>query len=135
MRTITAVIAGVGVLGMLAANAPARAAAKRSIPRLPDGHPDLQGTYDLATLTPVERAASAPLVMSDEQAKKLEQLAAELDVPTEISSVLGDPGHELRSLSDDVDLIVVGSRRWGLVARVVTGGVGETVAPAGEADR
>ena len=29
--------------------------------------------------------------------------------------------------SDDVDLIVVGSRRWGLVARVVTGGVGETL--------
>jgi len=59
-----------------AAKAPAPSAAKRSIPRLPDGHPDLQGTYDLATLTPVERAASAPLVMSDEQAKKLEQLAA-----------------------------------------------------------
>ena len=63
---------------------------------------------------------------------KLEQQVAELDVPTEISTVLGDPGHELRSLSDDVDLIVVGSRRWGLVARVVTGGVGETlVADAG----
>ena len=56
----------------------------------------------------------------------------ELDVPTEISSVLGDPGRELRSLSDDVDLIVVGSRRWGPIARVVTGGVGETlVADAG----
>ena len=24
-------------------------------PRMPDGHPDLQGTYDLATLTPLER--------------------------------------------------------------------------------
>ncbi|MGZ4332477.1 MAG: universal stress protein [Solirubrobacteraceae bacterium] len=63
---------------------------------------------------------------------KLEQRAAHLDVPTEISSVLGDPGHELRSLSDHVDLIVVGSRRWGLLARIVTGGVGETlVADAG----
>ena len=29
-----------------------------SAPRLADGHPDLQGTYDLATLTPVERAPS-----------------------------------------------------------------------------
>ncbi len=27
--------------------------------RLPDGHPDLQGTYDLATLTPIERPAGA----------------------------------------------------------------------------
>ena len=63
---------------------------------------------------------------------ELEQQATQLDVPTEISSVLGDPGRELRSLSDDVDLIVVGSRRWGPIARVVTGGVGETlVADAG----
>jgi nucleotide-binding universal stress UspA family protein len=63
---------------------------------------------------------------------ELEQQAAQLDVPTEISSVLGDPGRELRSLSDDVDLIVVGSRRWGPIARIVTGGVGETlVADAG----
>ena len=49
------------------------AAAKRAIPRLPDGHPDLQGMYDLATLTPVERPAGTPLVMSDEQAAKLEK--------------------------------------------------------------
>ena len=63
---------------------------------------------------------------------ELEQQAAQLDVPSEIDSVLGDPGHELRSLSDHVDLIVVGSRRWGLLARLVTGGVGETlVADAG----
>ena len=63
---------------------------------------------------------------------ELEQQAAGLDVPAEIGSVLGEPGHELRSLSDHVDLIVVGSRRWGLLARIVTGGVGETlVADAG----
>ena len=48
-------------------------AAKRSVPRLPDGHPDLQGMYDLATLTPVERPAGTPLVISDEQAAKLEK--------------------------------------------------------------
>ncbi len=63
---------------------------------------------------------------------ELEQQAAQFGVPTEIDSVLGDPGRELRSLSDHVDLIVVGSRRWGPLARVVTGGVGETlVADAG----
>src|SRR5215510_16072579 len=43
-----------------------------AIPRLADGHPDLQGTYDLATLTPVERPANMPAVLTDEQAKKLE---------------------------------------------------------------
>jgi hypothetical protein len=48
-------------------------AAKRSVPRLADGHPDLQGMYDLATLTPVERSAGTPLVISDEQAAKLEK--------------------------------------------------------------
>ncbi len=59
-----------------AAKAPAPAASKRAIPRLADGHPDLQGIYDLATLTPVERPAGSPLVMSDEEACKLERQAA-----------------------------------------------------------
>jgi hypothetical protein len=43
---------------------------------MPVGHPDLQGTYDLATLTPVERPAGTPLVLTDEQATKLEQAVA-----------------------------------------------------------
>ena len=29
------------------------------VPRLRDGHPDLQGTYDLGTITPLERRAGA----------------------------------------------------------------------------
>ena len=41
-------------------------------PRLPDGHPDLQGTYDLATLTPVERPAGAKAVLTKEEALKQE---------------------------------------------------------------
>src|SRR5476649_1218565 len=57
--------------GQVASKAPP--AAKRAIPRTPDGHPDLQGTYDLATLTPIERPAGTPLVMTDEQAAKLEK--------------------------------------------------------------
>jgi hypothetical protein len=31
-------------------------AAKYDLLRTPDGHPDLQGTYDLATMTPLERS-------------------------------------------------------------------------------
>jgi hypothetical protein len=48
-----------------------------SIPRTPDGHPDLQGTYDVATLTPLERTADRPLVLTDEEAAKLEQQVAD----------------------------------------------------------
>jgi hypothetical protein len=46
--------------------------------RTPDGHPDLQGTYDLATLTPLERppAFGNQLTMTDDQARRLEQAVA-----------------------------------------------------------
>ncbi len=45
--------------------------------RMPDGHPDLQGTYDLATLTPLERPKGmASAVLSREEAAKLESAAA-----------------------------------------------------------
>src|SRR5581483_3671936 len=48
-----------------------------AVPRLADGHPDLQGTYDLATLTPVERpAGTTSPVYTDAEAKKLEQQVA-----------------------------------------------------------
>lgn len=47
--------------------------------RTPDGHPDLQGTYDLATLTPLERPAmfGNQLTLSDEQARRLERAVAD----------------------------------------------------------
>ena len=44
-----------------------------------------------------------------------------------MSATVGDPGYEMRAFSEAVDLLVVGSRRWGPVARIVTGGVGETL--------
>jgi hypothetical protein len=45
-------------------------------PRMPDGHPDLQGTYDLATITPMERAQGSKLVLTKEEAIKLETARA-----------------------------------------------------------
>src|SRR4029434_6976730 len=48
-----------------------------SLPRTSDGHPDLQGVYDLATLTPLERAAGQSLVLTDEEAARLEKQVAE----------------------------------------------------------
>jgi hypothetical protein len=53
----------------------ASAQTSSKIPRLADGKPDLQGMYDLAMLTPLERPAGLPAVLTDEQAAKLERQA------------------------------------------------------------
>ena len=45
-------------------------------PRTPDGHPDLSGMYDLATLTPLERPAGQKAVLTDEEAAKMEKAVA-----------------------------------------------------------
>ena len=72
--------------GPLAAQAPAKPAAARpaaakaapprkgsTLPRTADGHPDLQGMYDVATMTPVDRPAGvSSLVLSKEEAAALE---------------------------------------------------------------
>ncbi len=58
--------------------APAKTTAKPyTPPRMADGHPDLQGTYDLATLTPVERPAGTKGVLTKEEADKGEAAAAQ----------------------------------------------------------
>ncbi|MGA3203592.1 MAG: hypothetical protein ABSF12_13990 [Bryobacteraceae bacterium] len=46
------------------------------VPRTPDGHPDLQGTYDLATMTPFERLPGDPPVLTKEQAEALQKAEA-----------------------------------------------------------
>jgi hypothetical protein len=59
-----------------AQNAAARKAAAAATPgRLPDGHPDFQGTYDVATMTPLERPAGLGnrLVLTNEEAAALEK--------------------------------------------------------------
>jgi hypothetical protein len=72
---IAAVVSLTATLAGQAAR-PVAASAKGAIARMPDGKPDLQGIYDLATLTPVERAANTPLVLTDEEATKLEKEVA-----------------------------------------------------------
>jgi hypothetical protein len=47
--------------------------AASTLPRMPDGHPDLNGTYDLATMTPLERLPGDPPVLSKEQADKIQK--------------------------------------------------------------
>src|SRR3954468_16412117 len=80
MRTIAATVACVALAAAsLVGQAPKPATVstvKSAIPRTADGHPDLTGTYDLATLTPVERPANTPLVLTDEHAASLEKEVA-----------------------------------------------------------
>src|SRR4051812_43986485 len=69
------------MLAVLVACAAAGAAVDGQIkntpmPRLADGKPDLSGVYDLATITPLERPANMPAVMSDEEAARLEKQEA-----------------------------------------------------------
>jgi hypothetical protein len=53
-----------------------KTAAKSALPRTPDGHPDLQGTYDLATMTPFERLPGDPPFFTKEQAEAHEKAEA-----------------------------------------------------------
>src|SRR5438093_10027333 len=48
-----------------------------TLPRMPDGHPDLQGTYDLATMTPIERLPGSPPFLTKEKADALQKAEAE----------------------------------------------------------
>src|SRR6267378_695910 len=73
MRTTLA--ANLTLVTLTAALASGQAA--RPIPRTADGHPDLQGTYDIASMTPLERAPGTPLVMTKEEAVRLEQQRAD----------------------------------------------------------
>jgi hypothetical protein len=67
-------------------NTAAIAAATSDLPRAGDGHPDLQGTYDLATMTPLERLPGDPPFLTKEKAAALQraeaQRRAEDDVPS-----------------------------------------------------
>jgi len=60
--------------GRLAAQAPTSAAKPSVSPRSPDGHPDLQGIYNVATMTPLERLAGVTrLVLTNEEAAAMEK--------------------------------------------------------------
>jgi hypothetical protein len=74
-RFVVGILAVTGIGLLVAAPASAQATktqARASVPRMADGHPDLQGTYDLATVTPLERATGTPAVLTPEQAARLE---------------------------------------------------------------
>ncbi len=80
-----AIVAAVCASTVLAAQTPGASAAKAPAkpyvaPRTPDGHPDLQGVYDVATMTPVERPNGVNLILSEKEAAALEQYEADRQV-------------------------------------------------------
>ena len=76
--TLVSVIAIVSFVPAPVAGQAAPAAKKPAagVPRMPDGTPDLQGTYDIGTLTPLQRRPGSPLVLTSDEAKTLEQQVA-----------------------------------------------------------
>jgi hypothetical protein len=69
-----AVAAGVWLLAPAAAQAPPAGVAKPwTLPRTPDGKPDLQGNWTNATMTPIERPAGQGPTLTAEQVARLEK--------------------------------------------------------------
>ena len=64
-----------------------RVATFETVPRTPDGRPDLQGTWSNGTITPLERPEGSSLVLTKEQAERLEKNLADrakrLDDPSD----------------------------------------------------
>jgi hypothetical protein len=95
MRARMLVLAGC-LAALAAARAPlaaqSAAPAKAAFPRTPDGHPDLQGIYDVATITPVERPNGiTAAVLTNEQAAAMEQYEAQRQVKND-APLAGDRG-------------------------------------------
>src|SRR5438552_18099150 len=82
LMSTAAAVALAAAIGTIHAAGQTRPAAKGA--RTPDGHPDLTGVYDLATLTPVERPTGRSATLTDEEAAKLEKQAAR---PSELRGV------------------------------------------------
>ena len=76
MAGVLGLTVALGLLASMPVAGQGRAEKPYSPPRMADGRPDLQGTYDLATLTPLERPANAKAVLTAEEAAKLEKAVA-----------------------------------------------------------
>jgi len=89
---IAAAAAASMTAGPLAAQASGTATKMSPAPRPADGHPNLQGTYDVATMTPVERLPGvARLVLTKEEAAALEQYEAQRQIKND-APLSGDRG-------------------------------------------
>jgi hypothetical protein len=116
IRLIATVILGAVLCAAAASANDTTAASKWRAPRTADGHPDLQGTWTNATITPFERPEkyAERLVLSEQEADELEQTEAKFnataDAPTDPKTRVEDlpascgggaaDGPEMRSLGE-----------------------------------
>jgi hypothetical protein len=98
--------------------------------RTPDGHPDLQGTWDFRTLTPLERPGdlAGKQVLTDEEAAALEQRAAQNRVDR--APRTGDPG-TYNQFWFDFGTTVLDSKRTSLIVDPADGRL-PTLTPSAE---
>jgi hypothetical protein len=80
---VATAIAGLGVVtveGQAPVNAKSPAATKWTVPRTPDGRPDLQGNWSNNSVTPLERpkAWAGKTVLNDAELEQLRKLTAEV---------------------------------------------------------
>jgi len=73
MKSFVFVISIAAIAGSIAA----QSTPTYKVPRMADGHPDLQGVYDIATLTPLERPAGQKATLTKEEVKQLESANTE----------------------------------------------------------
>ena len=137
-----------------APGSPARAAASAPVPRTPWGHPDLQGTWDYRTITPLERPQQygTRQFLTDEEVKTLEERAGKRmdeppsdEAPNQAGTIHAtywtDPG---RRVDDDRRTSLIIDPPDGRVPPLVNAGAGRggrgggrgggTARPGGRAD-
>ena len=92
-------VSAVAVLVALVSSRTAPAAAQTTVPRTAWGHPDLQGTWDFRTITPLERPEdlAEQEFLTEEEAANLEQEAVDRNV-----SLLNRPARRTE-VTDSVD--------------------------------
>ena len=111
---------------------PAGAQPASSVPRLPDGTPDLQGVWDFRTLTPLQRPEDAAAELTAEEAAEIEsaavQAAIEADRPSEVRTEPLPAGGDVGAYNNfwfDRGAGVVDDRRTSLIVDPPDGRVPE----------
>ena len=129
-RTIGAVLALTALAAVL--SVPAGAQPASSVPRLPDGTPDLQGVWDFRTLTPLQRPEDQAAELTAEEAAEVEaaavQRAIEADRPSEVRTEPLPAGGDVGAYNNfwfDRGAGVVDDRRTSLIVDPPDGRVPE----------
>ena len=108
MRRIAFCLCGLAMVGL--ALAP-WATAQTDGPRTPSGHPDLSGTYDVSTLTPMQRPTDLgeQLFLTEEEAAEIAQRQLTQNIERNQPS---DPNRGAPPQGGDGSAGAAGKRRW-----------------------